>query len=78
MARPWLIPLVLLLAILRPAVACDDRLWYLDPASGSDANDCHRPETACQSATRLQEILTQAQPGEVIRLQQFPDSDNPQ
>lgn len=69
MRCPWLLPLTLLVGLLLgPAGACDDRLWYLDPANGSDANDCHTPQTACQSAGRLQEILAQARPGEVIRL----------
>ena len=42
--------------------------FYLDPACGSDANDCGSEATACKTAARLQTQLSGAGPGTTILL----------
>ena len=59
----WLLP--------TGSAACEEPhtgAFYLDPAGGSDANDCATPETACKTAARLQTQLSGAGPGTTILL----------
>lgn len=54
--------------VCRPVWACETDTYYLDPAGGNDANDCAAPETACQSAAKLQTLLNQLQAGQAVLL----------